>query len=120
MQSNEPKTLIRDVEASVVPVGTKVTLQKGEIAYVTQSLGGSYTVVVNGNMFRLEGKDADALGLESATKAASTGAPVAQEQLEKEIWNQLRSCYDPEIPVNIVDLGLIYDCHITPLSPGSH
>src|SRR5207244_7515783 len=88
--------------------------------YITQSLGGSYTVVVNGNMFRLEGKDADALGLESATKAASTGAPVAQEQLEKEIWNQLRSCYDPEIPVNIVDLGLIYDCHITPLSSTSN
>ena len=98
---------------------TKVTLQKGEQAQITQSLGGSYTVVVNGNMFRIEGKDADALGLGGrAAKPARTGAPVTQEQLEKEIWNQLRSCYDPEIPVNIVDLGLIYDCHITPLARG--
>src|SRR6184192_3203650 len=109
MQSNEPVSLSRDVEASVVPVGTKVTLQKGEQAYITQSLGGSYTVVVNGNMFRIEGKDADALGIEAAAKPVSTGAPVNQEGLEKEIWNQLRTCYDPEIPVNVVDLGLIYD-----------
>src|SRR3989449_7651086 len=106
MQNNDSTTLTRDVEAAVVPVGTKVTLQKGEQAHLTQSLGGSYTVVVNGNMFRIEGKDADALGLEAATKPASTGTPVSQEQLEKEVWNQLRSCYDPEIPVNIVDLGL--------------
>ncbi len=119
MNSTEPITLARDVEAAIVPVGTKVTLQKGEQAYITQSLGGSYTVVVNGNMFRIEGKDADALGIAVATKAASTGAPVTQEQLEKEIWNQLRTCYDPEIPVNIVDLGLIYDCHLTPAGAGS-
>jgi probable FeS assembly SUF system protein SufT len=119
MQSSEPKTLIRDVEAAIIPVGDKVTLQKGEQATITQSLGGSYTVIVNGNMFRIEGKDADALGLEVAAKTASTGAPVTQENLEKEIWNQLRSCYDPEIPVNIVDLGLIYDCHLTPLSGNS-
>ena len=114
MNSSDPITLARDVEAAVIPIGTKVTLQKGEQAYLTQSLGGSYTVVVNGNMFRIEGKDADALGFELAAKPASTGAPVSQEQLEKEIWSQLRTCYDPEIPVNIVDLGLIYDCHLTP------
>ena len=64
--SSELKILTRDVEASVVPVGTKVTLQKGEQAHITQSLGGSYTVIVNGNMFRIDGKDADALGLEVA------------------------------------------------------
>jgi len=120
MNENEPVSLNRDVEAAIVPAGEKVTLQKGEQAIITQSLGGSYTVVVNGNMFRIEGKDADALGVELVAKTASTGAPVTQEQLEKEIWNQLRSCYDPEIPVNIVDLGLIYDCHLTPLNPGSH
>jgi probable FeS assembly SUF system protein SufT len=71
-------------------------------------------------MFRIEGKDADALGLQPTVKAASTGTPVSQENLEKEIWNQLRSCYDPEIPVNIVDLGLIYDCHLTSLTPSSY
>jgi probable FeS assembly SUF system protein SufT len=120
MNANEPITLNRDVDAAVIPVGTKVTLQKGEQAHITQSLGGTYTVIVNGNMFRIENKDADALGFEPTAKSASTGAPVSQENLEKEIWNQLRSCYDPEIPVNIVDLGLIYDCHISVLSAGSH
>jgi probable FeS assembly SUF system protein SufT len=120
MDNNEPVTLTRDVEGAVIPVGNRVTLQKGEQAYITQSLGGSYTVMVNGNMFRIEGRDCDALGIQPAAKPASTGEPVAQEQLEKEIWNQLRSCYDPEIPVNVVDLGLIYDCHITPLAAGSH
>jgi probable FeS assembly SUF system protein SufT len=121
MNSSDPVTLTRDVEASIIPVGTKVTLQQGEAAYITQSLGGSYTVVVNGNMFRIEGKDADAIGMEVAAKPANTGASVTQEVLEKEVWNQLRSCYDPEIPVNIVDLGLIYDCHLSPMhAPGTH
>ena len=117
---NESKTLTRDVEAAVVPVGTKVTLQKGEQAYVTQSLGGSYTVVVNGNMFRIDGKDADALGLEVAARlTASTGQPRTKEALEKEVWSQLKTCYDPEIPVNVVDLGLIYDCNLTPIGAGN-
>src|ERR1700743_2566562 len=113
---SEQKTLIRDVEASVVPIGTKVTLQKGETAHITQSLGGTYTVVVNGNMFRIESKDADALGIEvQAAPATSTHTgPMTQEELEKKVWESLKTCYDPEIPVNIVDLGLIYDCHLTP------
>jgi probable FeS assembly SUF system protein SufT len=119
--SNDPVILARDVEASVIPVGTKVTLQKGEQAAITQSLGGSFTVVVNGNMFRIEGKDADALGLQVADKKnGSVAGPVAFEQMEKEIWNQLRTCYDPEIPVNVVDLGLIYDCHIEPIGDNSY
>ena len=120
MSSSEPITLSRDVEAAIIPIGERVTLKQGEQAYITQNLGGSYTVIVNGNMFRIEGKDADALGLEAAAKPVSTGAPVTQETLEKEIWNQLRSCYDPEIPVNIVDLGLIYDCHLTAQPAGSY
>ena len=116
MHTNESVTLTRDVEASVVPVGTKVTLQKGEPAYITQSLGGTYTVVVNGNMFRIESKDADALGLETTAKSTSaTGQPRTKEELDKEVWNQLKTCYDPEIPVNIVDLGLIYDCQLAPI-----
>jgi probable FeS assembly SUF system protein SufT len=115
MNSNEPKILTRDVEAAVVPVGTKVTLQKGGQAYVTQSLGGSFTVIVNGNMFLIDGKDADALGLEiKSAPATAVSGPVTQEQLEKQIWETLKTCYDPEIPVNIVDLGLIYDCRLTP------
>jgi probable FeS assembly SUF system protein SufT len=114
MQTNEPVTLTRDVDAAVVPVGTKVTLMKGEHAHITQSLGGSYTIIVNGNMFRIEGKDVDALGIQAEAKSASaTSGPVSQEQLEKQVWEALKTCYDPEIPVNIVDLGLIYDCHLT-------
>src|SRR5271167_1491315 len=105
--SSELKILTRDVEASVVPIGTKVTLQKGETAHITQSLGGTYTVIVNGNMFRIESKDGDALGMEISVTPASTTAtgPLTQEELEKKVWESLKTCYDPEIPVNIVDLG---------------
>ncbi|MGC9942098.1 MAG: putative Fe-S cluster assembly protein SufT [Verrucomicrobiota bacterium] len=120
--SSEQKVLVRDVEASVVPIGTKVTLQKGETAHITQSLGGTYTVIVNGNMFRIESKDADALGLQApvaSVPATAPGAPLTQEELEKKVWESLKTCYDPEIPVNIVDLGLIYDCHLTPAGESS-
>ena len=121
MSSNELKTLTRDVEASVVPIGTKVTLQKGEQAHITQSLGGTYTVIVNGNMFRIDGKDADALGLEiKSAPATAVSGPVTQEQLEKQVWDALKTCYDPEIPVNVVDLGLIYDCHLTPIGADNY
>jgi len=116
MNSNEPVTRTRDVEGSIVPAGTKVTLLKGEQAYVTQSLGGSYTVIVNGNMFRIGGENADALGIEVAAKPAATiSGPVTQEAVEKQVWDQLKTCYDPEIPVNIVDLGLVYDCSVEPM-----
>jgi probable FeS assembly SUF system protein SufT len=120
--SRDPVTLTRDVEAAVVPVGTKVTLMKGEQAHITQSLGGAYTVVVNGNMFRIDGKEADALGLEVQTqRPASPGSgPVTPEQLEKQVWESLKTCYDPEIPVNVVDLGLIYDCHLTPIGANNY
>jgi len=120
--SSEQKVLVRDVEASVVPIGTKVTLQKGETANITQSLGGTYTVIVNGNMFRIESKDADALGLQApvaSVPATNPGTPLTQEELEKKVWESLKTCYDPEIPVNIVDLGLIYDCHLTPAGESS-
>jgi probable FeS assembly SUF system protein SufT len=121
MQTNEPVTLTRDVEAAVIPAGTRVTLQKGEQAYITQSLGGSYTVVVNGNMFRIEGTNADALGVQSSQTATPKGAaaPATPEELEKQVWAAMKSCYDPEIPVNIVDLGLIYDCKIAPIGEGN-
>lgn len=108
--------LSRDVEAAVVPVGTVVTLLKGETALITQSLGGSYTVVVNGNMFRIDGRNADALGFEPFRGPLNkSGQPRSKEALNDEVWTQLRTCYDPEIPVNIVDLGLIYDCLLTPI-----
>ena len=119
---NEPVQLTRDVEAAVVPQGSRVTLMKGEPAYITQSLGGTYTVVVNGNMFRIDSKDADALGVQPEVEATrATGAvPQTPEELEEEVWRQLRNCYDPEIPVNIVDLGLIYDCKLEPMGAGQY
>lgn len=120
MEVGEPVTLKRDCEAAIVPVGDKVTLPAGEQAYITQTLGGNYTVIVKGNMFRISDRDADALGLEPAEdQSAATGAaPASREELEKLVWEQMRSCYDPEIPVNIVDLGLIYDCRIDELPDG--
>ena len=100
--------------------GHWVTLQKREQAYITQSLGGSYTVIVNGNMFRIEGANADALGVEGRGGPAKTSSPANPEQLEKHVWDAMKTCYDPEIPVNIVDLGLIYDCKLTPMGEGSN
>ena len=117
----EMVALERDVEASVVPSGTRVTLEKGESATITQSLGGTFTVVVNGNMFRIDGKDADALGKESvAASSEQLGRAETEEDLEKQVWDQMKTCYDPEIPVNIVDLGLIYDCHVENLESDSN
>jgi probable FeS assembly SUF system protein SufT len=116
MSAPEAVILTRDVEAALVPVGTGVVLKRGEKAQVTQSLGGSYTVVVNGNMFRIEEKDADALGFQVAArpeKSAGEARPAAA--VEQDVWNQLKTCYDPEIPVNIVDLGLVYNCQLTPV-----
>ncbi len=93
-------------------------LKKGEKAHITQSLGGSFTVVVNGNMFRIDENDADALGLQPAARPTSaTGEPRSLEAVKQEAWNQMKTCYDPEIPVNVVDLGLIYSCEVTPAEP---
>ena len=118
MATQEAVTLTRDVEAALVPAGTGVVLKQGEKARVTQSLGGSYTVVVRGNMFRIEEKNADALGFQVAAKSEkSTGEARTAEVVEQEVWNQLKTCYDPEIPVNIVDLGLVYGCRLVPVEP---
>lgn len=102
----------REVEAALIPSGTKVMLQPGTQVYVTQALGNSYTVYVNGNLVRIPGKDGDALGLvilELPDINASEGS------VEDKVWIQMRTCFDPEIPVNIVDLGLVYNCNVMPL-----
>lgn len=110
--------LTRDCDAVQIPQGTTVTLPKGTPVDITQTLGGSYTVHARGGLYRIGPKDADALGLEAAVaEQKAPGAPPVEVD-ERRVWDTLRTCYDPEIPVNIVDLGLIYDLHIEKLTSG--
>ena len=119
MSAKEIVTLTRDCQATLIPYGETVTLKKGEEAQITQALGGNYTLLIRGNLVRIEGKDGDAIG---KTPVAETEAPAednfSEPASEKEIWDAMKTCYDPEIPVNIVDLGLIYSCEITPVEEG--
>ena len=110
--------LTRDVEAVQIPGGHAVTLEKGWDVVVTQSLGGSFTVQVpsHGGLFRIAGGDADALGKEPV---AAAPVEAGGGDLEQQVWGVLRTCYDPEIPVNIVDLGLVYDLRIAPADGGN-
>src|SRR5206468_1195202 len=112
--------LVRDCEAVQIPFGHSVTLEKGTEVTITQSLGGSYTVQAPsyGGLFRIAGQDADALGKEVAAGPAE--APADAPDLERQVWDVLKTCYDPEIPVNIVDLGLVYDMRITPEAAGGN
>ena len=106
----------------MVPSGEQIPLRAGTSVWVTQSLGGSYTVMTDrGHMARIDGCDGDALGLPQLVETADT-MPESESpaSLEKAVWERLRSCFDPEIPVNIVDLGLIYDCHVIPLESGGY
>ena len=115
--TNEPVTLERDVRAVIIPAGEELLLRQGTSGFITQSLGGSFTVYIEGNLFRIAGADADALGKEP-TPAPDVPDNPTDADIEAVIWNQLRTCYDPEIPVNIVDLGLIYRCEVSALGNG--
>jgi len=110
--NNEPFTISRDVDAVIVPAGVSVKLRSGQAGYVTQALGGSFTVYVEGNLFRIAGKDADAIGQEIAT-APALPPDASDDDVRELAWQQMRSCYDPEIPINIVDLGLVYECDVS-------
>ena len=103
--------LLRDCEAELIPSGDKIYLIKGEVVNVTQSLGGNYTLFMNGNLVKISGEDADAIGFETKEKKDIKNDMIDIKKIidEKYVWEQLKTCYDPEIPVNIVDLGLIYD-----------
>ena len=109
--TSEPIVFERDCAAVMVPQGESVTLPAGQNGYITQALGGSFTVFVDGNLFRIDGKDANAIGKEMPEPLTLPDG-AGDEAVEKLVWQQLRTCYDPEIPVNIVDLGLIYGCEI--------
>jgi probable FeS assembly SUF system protein SufT len=116
---HEEVALTRDCTAVVVPWGTPVTLRRGDLAHITQQLGGNFTVVVDGAMYRIDGRDADALGKEvPEALAISSEEEVSLEEVEAAAWGQLATCYDPEIPINIVELGLIYDLRVTPEDQG--
>jgi len=108
---NEPVTLTRDVEAIIVPAGMNVTLRQGQQGFITQALGGSFTVYVEGNLFRIAGKDADALGKE-AEDVPHLPPNASDEDVRTLAWQQMKTCYDPEIPINVVDLGLVYSCDV--------
>ena len=108
---SEPFTLARDVEAVIIPAGQVISLREGTNGYITQSLGGSFTVYVEGSLFRIAGVHADALGKEPVPPP-SIPDNATDADIEDVVWTQLRTCYDPEIPVNIADLGLIYRCEI--------
>ena len=115
--TNEPVTISRDVRAVIIPAGEELLLREGTTGFITQALGGSFTVYVEGNLFRIAGIDADALGKEPE-KPPEVPDNSTDADIESVIWQQLSTCYDPEIPINIVDLGLIYRCEVTPLGNG--
>jgi len=117
MNSVSTVVLSRDCDAVQIPAGNTVTLPAGTEVDITQTLGGSYTVHAMGGLFRVASKDADALGITQADPV--TGISTPGDIDEKAVWDTLRTCYDPEIPVNIVDLGLVYDLGIEPLPAGT-
>lgn len=108
---SEPVTLTRDCTALMVPVGDPVDLPAGALVYITQAMGGNFTVFFEGSLLRISGSDADALGKEPV-KPPELPEDASDEDVEALIWDQMRTIYDPEIPINIVELGLIYDCHV--------
>jgi probable FeS assembly SUF system protein SufT len=119
MYENTEFTLTRDCEAIQIPSGQKTTIPAGTQGVITQSLGGSYTIATYQGLTRVAEKDLDALGLEKPQpQQTQPSARTDGEVSDEDVWNQLRQCYDPEIPVNIVDLGLVYDCRLSKKEDG--
>src|SRR5256885_7823662 len=120
IRSDEPIKLTRDCQVVAVPAGHTLMLPQGTEVMITQSLGGSYTLLVPsyGGLFRLSNRDADAIGRDTRpTEGAGTpGQTLTGEALEQQVWQALKTCFDPEIPVNIVDLGLVYEMQISPVN----
>ncbi len=115
----EPVVIARSVRVERVPDGGLVELPAGTKAEITQALGSSFTMVVDGQLVRMKGVDADAIG-RSAPVAPTVAADVSQSELEEAVWDMLKTCYDPEVPINIVDLGLVYNCDVQPMDDGRY
>ena len=113
----EPVRLRRDCPAVAVPEGVPVELPQGTVGSLAQALGGSFTVYVQGKMFRVDGKDADAIGREPVP-LPELPPEATDRDVERAVWEALKGCYDPELPVNVVDLGLIYGCRVEPRPDG--
>ena len=121
MHENKEFALSRDCEVILIPAGQKFTIPAGTKGVITQTLGGNYTIATSYGLSQIAEKDLDALGLEitaAKTEQKTSPAKTNGEVSEEEVWNQLKQCYDPEIPVNIVDLGLVYDCRLTKKDDG--
>jgi probable FeS assembly SUF system protein SufT len=116
---NEPVSLERDCDAVLIPAGEKVTLPEGTSGFITQALGGSFTIYIEGNLFRIAGYDADAIGRDPI-KPPPVPDDASDQDIEAVVWEQLKTCFDPEIPINIVDLGLIYDLVVEPQQDGNN
>jgi probable FeS assembly SUF system protein SufT len=108
---NEPVTFARDCSAVLIPAGERVTLPAGSRGFLTQALGGSFTIYIEGNLFRVAGADGDAIGKEPLLPP-EVPDDATEAEIEAAVWRQLRTCYDPEIPINIVELGLVYECKV--------
>ena len=119
-QNSELITIERDCEAILIPSGDPIKLIKGTHVRITQALGGGYTLFVNGNLVKISGADADAIGKEPEEGKSDIPKTICEPLQEEQVWEQLRMVYDPEIPVNIVELGLIYDLQINEKKDGSH
>jgi probable FeS assembly SUF system protein SufT len=116
-KNSEPVQLYRDCPAVLIPAGDEVILRRGANAFITQALGGSFTIFLDGNLFRIDGRHADALG-KDPVEPPVLPPDASRDDVEKLVWEQLRTCFDPEIPVNIVDLGLIYRCQLRAAEEG--
>ncbi|SRR6056297_357819 len=117
-QSYAPVKFEREASVALIPEGQMVELPAGTTGYLTQSLGGSFTVYVDGRLFRLGGDDADAIGREPPPRP-ELPENATDKDIEELVWKQLKTVYDPEIPINVVDLGLIYDCDIHKTDDGT-
>ena len=108
---SEPVTLTRDCKAVIIPAGEEAQLRAGQLVFITQSLGSSFTVYVDGWLYRIDGMDAGALG-KKPVEPPKLPANAGDSDVEAVVWEQMKTCFDPEIPVNIVDLGLVYFCEV--------